>query len=95
MPSHSSRSRNTHVATPEEVAFRLAVGQRIRALRAENYSQESFADAVEVYRTQMSLIERGKADLKLSTLYRIATVLGVTASEILALPDEQPCAAQN
>lgn len=67
------------------MAFRIAVGQRIRTLRAEKYSQEAFADAVEVYRTQMSLIERGKADLKLSTLYRIATVLGIEASEVLAL----------
>lgn len=85
MPTHSSRSRNTHVATPQELAFRIAVGQRIRTLRAERYSQEAFADAVEVYRTQMSLIERGKADLKLSTLYRIARVLGMEASEVLAL----------
>lgn len=90
MPSHPSRSRNTHVATPQEVAFRIAVGQRIRTLRAEKYSQEAFADAVEVYRTQMSLIERGKADLKLSTLYRIATVLGVEPSEVLALESTPP-----
>ncbi|WP_293911170.1 helix-turn-helix transcriptional regulator [Deinococcus sp.] len=73
---------------PETVAFLFALGQKIQQLRTEDYSQEDFAAAVDVYRSHMSLIERGKTDVRLSTLLRIARALELSASELLDLVDQ-------
>lgn len=85
MPPLRPKVRKTHVPTAEELAFREALGQRIRDLRSPQYSQEEFADAIDVFRSHMSTIERGKTDLKLSTLSRMAAVLGMPVSELLQL----------
>nr|WP_280527588.1 helix-turn-helix transcriptional regulator [Deinococcus humi] len=65
------------------MAFRQALGQRIRALRAPNYSQDEFAEVIDVFRSHVSTIETGKTDLKLSTLLRIAAALDLTVDELL------------
>lgn len=77
------RPRKVHPATAEELAFRLALGQRIRALRAPQFSQDEFSAAIDVFRSHMSAIERGKTDLKLSTLRRIAAALELSVDELL------------
>jgi transcriptional regulator with XRE-family HTH domain len=77
------KPRKSHEPSAEELAFRLALGQRIRELRSPQYSQEEFADAIDVFRSHMSTIERGKTDLKLSTLLRIAGALGMGVDELL------------
>lgn len=87
MPPLRPKARKTHVPTAEELAFRKALGQRIRDLRSPRYSQEEFADAIDVFRSHMSTIERGKTDLKLSTLSRMAAVLGMPVGELLQLDD--------
>ncbi|THF85500.1 helix-turn-helix transcriptional regulator [Deinococcus sp. KSM4-11] len=79
------RPRKVHPPTTEDLAFRLALGQRIRALRVSDYSQDEFADAIDVFRSHMSAIERGKTDLKLSTLRRIASALNLPVDELLRL----------
>jgi transcriptional regulator with XRE-family HTH domain len=44
---------------------------------AQNWTQEGFADHIEMHRAQYGVIERGDAkDLQLSTLERIAAGLG-------------------
>ena len=78
------RPRKQRAPDPEVEAFLAALGQRIRALRTEDYSQEDFAAEVDVFRSHMSLIEQGQVDLRLSTVYRIARGLGLSVSE---LPD--------
>lgn len=77
------KPRKTHEASPEELAYRAALGQRIRALRSEHHSQEEFADLIDVFRSHMSTIERGKTDPKLSTLLRVATALNLSVDELL------------
>lgn len=79
-PKTTSRKRDI----PEsELAFRLALGQRIRQLRKNRYSQEALADEIHVIRTHMSTIELGRADVKISTLLRIAEAFDLHVEELL------------
>ena len=81
------RPRKVHTPDQEELAFRVALGQRIRELRSPRWSQDEFADLIDVFRSHMSTIERGKTDLKLSTLRRIAKVLELPLEELLTISE--------
>lgn len=60
------------------------IGRALRARReASGYSQESYADAIEMHRTYYSAIERGEKNLQLSTLQRICTGLKCKMWEVL------------
>jgi transcriptional regulator with XRE-family HTH domain len=60
------------------------IGSVIRRLReSKNWSQEAFADHIEMHRAQYGFIEQGRRDLRLSTLERVARGLGEPMSEIL------------
>lgn len=60
------------------------IGDVIRQHRqAKNWTQEAFADHIEMHRAQYGLVEQGKRDLRVSTLERVATGLGESAWEIL------------
>ena len=62
----------------------IAFGIRVRKLREElGYSQESFAEAVDIHRTYVGGIERGERNPTLTMIVRIAKVLGVKPSELL------------
>lgn len=53
------------------------IGSVIRRHReAKNWSQEAFADHIEMHRAQYGFIEQGRRDLRLSTLERVTTGLG-------------------
>lgn len=77
------KPRKNHVPTARELQYRIALGQRIRVLREERYTQEEFADLIDVYRTHVSTIENGRTDLRLSTLLRIASVFDMTLAAFL------------
>ncbi|WP_260170164.1 helix-turn-helix domain-containing protein [Deinococcus radiopugnans] len=81
----SKRNYTTHTPTAEELLLRSALGRRIRRLRrvGEIANQESFADAIGVSRVHMSKIELGRADLRFSTLLKIAQGLGQPLDELL------------
>lgn len=79
------KPRKVHTPDQEELDFRIALGQRIRDLRSPRWSQDEFADLIDVFRSHMSTIERGKTDLKLSTLRRVAKVLEIPLEELLTL----------
>lgn len=70
----------------KELAYRLALGQRIRDLRSPHYSQDEFAEVIDVFRSHVSTIENGKTDLKLSTLLRIAAALQMPLEELVKVP---------
>ena len=54
----------------------------MRELRtARDFSQEAFADACGLHRTHISLLERGKIDVKIGTLLKVSVVLKVSLSE--------------
>lgn len=59
------------------------LGRAFRKRReALGYSQESFADHIEMHRTYYSAIERGEKNLQLDTLERLSEGLGSSLSEI-------------
>lgn len=59
-------------------------GRAIRAIRAEqDVSQEALADRCEMSRAQLSKIERGLADLRLTSIFRLAQALEVSPAELL------------
>jgi len=59
-------------------------GQRVRALRKEHeWSQEEFAEEVELDRTYIGGIERGERNLALRNIQRIAEAFGMTIAELM------------
>ena len=60
------------------------LGEVIRRHREDaGWTQEGFADEIEMHRAQYGFIERGKNDLRLSSLERVATGLKTPLSTIL------------
>ncbi|MFF2383794.1 helix-turn-helix domain-containing protein [Streptomyces sp. NPDC058108] len=63
---------------------RRAIGDRIRVRRLQdNRTQESVFLAAGVSRSAYQQIESGAADVRITTLLRIAHVLGVHVSDLL------------
>ncbi len=54
-----------------------------RARRRHGLSQQELAFACQLHRTEISLLERGDRDPRLSTVVRIARALDCTASALL------------
>lgn len=74
----------TTVADEEEHADALTIGRRIRQLRAERgMTLEEFAGKVERAPSQLSMIENGKREPRLSLLQVIARALGVSLESLL------------
>lgn len=62
----------------------LLFGLRVRELRSEKaISQEELAALTELDRTYISGIERGKRNLSLKNILKIASALNVTPSQLL------------
>jgi len=58
-------------------------GRTVRALRAKaGYSQEGFADAINVHRTSMGKLERGDVNPGLDMIVKIARGLDLSLSEL-------------
>lgn len=58
------------------------VGKRIKELRlAKNMSQEDFADKCELDRTYITSLERGKRNISLINLEKIANAFEMSLSE--------------
>ena len=56
----------------------------LRRLRRERgLSQDALAYAAELHRTEVSLLERGDRDPRLTTIVRLARGLGVPPSQLL------------
>ncbi len=61
----------------------VKLGKRIVQLRSKkNWTQEQFAAECLLYRSHMDLIERGQANLTLSTMEIIAKTLNVIISDL-------------
>ncbi len=61
------------------------LGERVRTVRiAKALSQEDLADLAEMHVTNIGKIERGQANLSLTTIVRIAGVLDRDPGELLA-----------
>jgi transcriptional regulator with XRE-family HTH domain len=71
--------------------LRVKFGRAVRALRTEaGYSQESFADAIDVHRTQMGTLERGKGNPTLETIAAVAKGLRISISELFKAVEKEP-----
>ena len=74
----------TIVEEPEADADALTIGRRIRQLRtARGMTLEELASAVERAPSQLSMIENGKREPKLTLLRAIAKVLGTGVDALL------------
>jgi transcriptional regulator with XRE-family HTH domain len=75
-----------------EVDVQARFGANLRACRrAAEMSQEHLAFASGMHRTEISLLERGARDPRLSTIARLALALGKDSAELVAgivPPDE-------
>ena len=62
----------------------------LRRLRLEKgLSQEAFAFEVGIHRTYVSQLERGLKSPSLKTIQKIAIVLNITLSELMALVENE------
>jgi len=62
----------------------LNLGRNLRQIRkSKNISQEELADKAEIERSQISRIERGVQNPKITTLILIASVLEVDVQSLL------------
>ncbi|WP_341313506.1 helix-turn-helix transcriptional regulator [Paraburkholderia sp. IMGN_8] len=80
----------------ENVSARLLelqglIAKNLRLLRDKRgMSQETLADRAGLHRTQLSVIERGRRNMKLETLISLAAALDVTEIELLTDSGEEP-----
>ena len=59
------------------------IGQYVRSTRkAQGVSQESLADMAGIDRSHMGFIERGKKDIRISTLVKVAGALNVDPAKL-------------
>lgn len=66
------------------------VGTVIRHLREGNgLSQEELAAEAGLHRTYISLVERGRRNISVGALSRIAEALGIYASRLIAEAEEE------
>lgn len=71
----------------ESIDPRVEFGRRVREVRQQRgVSQERLAVLAGVDRTYLSRCERGRQNISLVNIYRIARALGVRPSELLEEP---------
>jgi transcriptional regulator with XRE-family HTH domain len=64
--------------------FRRAVGQNVRSLRLRlGLTQEELAEKAEFHWTYVSGVERGRYNISLDSLVRLAKALGIKPFELL------------
>ena len=67
-----------------------AFGKALKRLRVEKgLSQERLAFQARLHRTHISLLERGRRQPTLATLFRLAAVLGVSAVGVIQAVQEE------
>lgn len=63
---------------------RVAFGQAVRRLRrAKGMSQERLAEVADIHRTYIGDVERGKRNISLLNMTRLAGALGVSLSRLV------------
>ena len=68
---------------------KTAFGRIIKAVRMEQgVSQEALADLCRMSRPQLSSVETGQTDLKLTSIFRLAQGLDVHATDLMRRTEE-------
>jgi len=71
------------VKDPQERKFLLAFGRRLAELRkARGYTQNDFADELDISRLSLAYFETGRRWPRPVTLQKLAKKLGVTVSDL-------------
>lgn len=71
--------------------LKVKFGHAVRKLRTDaGYSQESFADAIDMHRTQMGTLERGKGNPTLETIGTIAKGLRISITKLFEAVEKEP-----
>ena len=70
--------------------FREDLGKNIRKIRTEKHiTQESLSLEANVSRSHIAMIEAGKRDITISTLFQISRALNVNLREIFSFDDTE------
>lgn len=68
----------------DQIEFRQKLGARVRKLREQKgWSQETFAHETGMARSFTSALELGKKDIRLSTMFRLCEIFGLTLQQLL------------
>lgn len=67
----------------EEEAFKRKLGEKISNLRSLNYGVREFARIANIEHHQLINIEKGRVDIRISTLNKIAKGLGLKPKDLL------------
>jgi transcriptional regulator with XRE-family HTH domain len=68
----------------------IGLGSAIRELRnARGLTQEQLADAADLHRTYVSLVERGRKGVTVGVLFRISTALGTQPDVLIKALSER------
>ena len=79
-----------------QLPLQQRIGDVVRRYReAKKWTQEGFADHIEMHRAQYGLVERGRKDLRVSSLERVAQGLEVPLWAILREAEEGEYRAKN
>ena len=69
-------------------SFRKQLGQRIRAIRLERgLTQENLSLESNISRSHIAMIESGKRDITVSSIFRISRALNILLNEIFSFDD--------
>jgi transcriptional regulator with XRE-family HTH domain len=70
--------------------LKVKFGRAVRKLREkQDYSQESFADAIGVHRTYMGTLERGLGNPSLDIIAKIALGLGISIAKLFEAVEKE------
>lgn len=70
--------------------FRKVVGQNVRRARlAKSWTQENLADASGLHRVYINGVERGRRNLTILAVKRIAGALGLPPAELLIVDNHE------
>ncbi len=65
--------------------IKIQLGNRIQQLRKErNLSQEQFALLIDMDRTYLASVERGKRNISIENIYKIACGFDITLQELFS-----------
>ncbi len=68
----------------DQIEFRRKLGARVRKLREQKgWSQETFAHETGMARSFTSALELGKKDIRLSTMFKLCDIFGLTIRQLL------------
>ena len=68
----------------DQIEFRRKLGARVRKFREQKgWSQETFAHETGMARSFTSALELGKKDIRLSTMFKLCDIFGLTIRQLL------------